>query len=206
MNKNPVASGLIGFKEGVFVSVLIAAIGLLIACLRLNPLSSCIYVILLLLSLGYSAPPLRLKGVAVADLTSHGLFFGSLLFLYGASVVGNLNHFVIAIALSLFIQSAALDLRNHLDDFDEDVLSRTKTTVCWLGKPRAVKMLNRLLVVHWVMLGTITICVDPLYGILINGVASFIFLVLKRYVSSVRATDVCFSLVYVSTVAYLVIM
>jgi len=206
MNKNPVASGLIGFKEGVFVSVLTASIGMLMACLWLNFLSSCIYTILLLLSLGYSAPPLRLKSVPVADLMSHGLFFGSLLFLYGASAVGNLNPYVIALAFPLFIHSVALNLRNHLDDFDEDMLSKTKTTACWLGRPSSVKILNRLLVIHWVVLSIITLCVNPLFGILVNSVVPLIFLGLKKYVSSVRATDVCVSLIYMSTIAYLVVL
>ncbi len=205
-NKNPIASGLVGFKEGVFVSVLIASIGMLVTYLWLNFLSFCIYTILLLLSLGYSAPPLRLKSVPVADLISHGLFFGSLLFLYGASVAGNLNPYVIALALSLFVHSAALNLRNHLEDLDEDMLSRTKTTACWLGKPRSAKILNKLLVIHWVVLGIITICVNPLFGILVNSVTSLIFLVLKKYVPPVRATDVCISLIYTSTIAFLAVL
>ncbi len=206
MNKNPVASGLIGFKESVFVSVLTASIGTLIACLCLNFLSLCIYAVLLLLSLSYSTPPLRLKSVPVADLVSHGLFFGSLLFLYGASVAGNLNQYVVALAFSLFIHSVALNLRNHLDDFNEDMLSKTKTTACWLGRHNSVKILNKLLVIHWAVLSIITLCVNPLFGILVNSVAPLIFFGLKKYTSLVRATDVCVSLVYTSTIGYLVVL
>ena len=206
MSKNPIAYGLIRFGEGLFVSVLLALIGTLIVYLELDSISLCIYILLLALSFSYSAPPLRLKGVPVADLMSHGLFFGSLLFLYGASVGGNLLNPAAIMALPLFIHSATLNLRNHLDDFDEDKRAATRTTARWLGKPKALKGLHALIVVHWVVLGIVTLFFNFQFGILVNSIVSLIFIILRRHVGLFRATDICFSLIYASTLPYSVVM
>jgi len=204
--QNPIALGLIGFREGAFVSSILASIGILFTYLWLNPVSFYIYILLLVLSFTYSAPPLRLKGVPVADLISHGLFFGSLLFLYGASVGGDLLNPAVMIVLPLFIHSAALNLRNHLDDFDGDMMAATKTTALWLGRSRASKVLQALIAVHWIALGIVTLCFSLQFSILINSAALLIFLILRRYVGPIRATDVCFSLIYASTISYLVVL
>ncbi|WP_367884416.1 hypothetical protein [Thermococcus sp. JCM 11816] len=50
----------------------------------------------------------------MVDVLSHGLFFGGLPFLYGASMDGRISGIEALIALSVTLYSFALELRNHL--------------------------------------------------------------------------------------------
>lgn len=88
---------------------------------------------MVLLSGAYSAPLLRLKSIPIMDLLSHSLFFGALLYLFGFSSAGNINFQAIFLAASTSLYSIILEMRNHLEDYEADFISKTITTVRRLG-------------------------------------------------------------------------
>lgn len=184
--KNPVAAGLIGLKEGLIMSLCLAKIGLLLVFMWFG---NClpIYFALVLLAGAYSAPPLRLKSIPFLDLISHGLFFGSLLYLYGygASAYGHLSHEAILIGTSIFVYSTTLELRNHLEDLQTDKSSGSRTTACWLGYEKARNLLKALLLAHWVFLMVVFVLVRfnlVAIFILLTALISLNFLELGSYV------------------------
>lgn len=144
VKRNPIASGELSFWEGVAISVVLALLGTAIAS-RTNTLMFIFYLLMTLLATIYSAPP-RLKARPVVDVLSHGLFFGGLPFLYGASMDGRISGIEALIALSVTLYSFALELRNHLGDYESDLKAGLKTTPIALGK----RPLKRLL---WYSLG-----------------------------------------------------
>ncbi|MCX8182828.1 MAG: UbiA family prenyltransferase [Crenarchaeota archaeon] len=158
--KNPVATGGIGFKEGVVLSSCLAATGLLLTHFWFK---SCfpLYLLLVALSLAYSASPFRLKFVPLIDLVSHGLFFGVLLYFYGVSASGSTTFQILLIGVSIFIYSAVLELRNHLNDFQVDLSSGTRTTACWLGYEKSLTLLKVFLTFHWLFLSAISVSIHP---------------------------------------------
>jgi len=79
--KNLIASGKLSLREGKLFSYVLAFSGFLLTAL-IFPHGLVIYVSMLILSYFYSAPP-RLKGIPVADMLSHGLFFGAFQNVYG---------------------------------------------------------------------------------------------------------------------------
>ena len=82
----------------------------------------------------YSSPPLRMKSKPFLDLISHGLFGGALIFLFPVLIFSpKLTLFHYLIALSVFCLSIIAEMRNHLEDYQSDLKSGLKTTVCVLG-------------------------------------------------------------------------
>ncbi len=197
--KNPVATGVIGFKEGVVFSLCLAFVGLLLTYFWFR---SCfpIYLLLVILSFTYSAPPFRFKSVPFIDLVSHGLFFGALLYFYGASVSSRITFQTALISASIFIYSAILELRNHLNDFQVDSSSGTRTTVCQLGYEKSLIVLKILLTLHWLFLSTVSIFFYPSIAIL-----SLFFTVLFTLMSLrwsrldryLRLTDISTCIIYI---------
>lgn len=145
---NPVASGRISMGGGVVFSILLALVGLTVTSLWFGGGALTIYAIMLLLSGAYSAPPFRLKAVPVLDMASHGLFFGSLIVLYGVIVTRGFNAFTLPILLSVFNLSLILELRNQLDDIEEDTATSVVTTAVRIGYPRAHSLFYGLLALH----------------------------------------------------------
>ena len=130
---NPVAMGEIKQKEGIIFSLLLALLSISLSLLRgLNVFY--FFFILIFLSFSYSSPPFRLKSRPFLDLISHGLFFGSLLFLFPSVFffkdVGLLHALI---ATSIFYFSIILELRNHIEDYESDKKAGLRTTVCVLG-------------------------------------------------------------------------
>jgi len=143
---NPVATGSITLKEGIFFSALLAISGVLVA--NVLPANAfVIYIISMLLALIYSAPP-RTKTKPPLDLITHGLFFGSLLFLFGLfSSNGNADSFI-PLVFSIFFCSCFLELRNHIEDYESDLISNTTTSAVLLGKRTAEKIKWIFYVLH----------------------------------------------------------
>lgn len=143
-NNNPVAAEEIGQKEGITFSLVLAFLGMLLSLLRgLNVF--CFFSILIFLSLSYSSPPLRLKSRPLLDLISHGLFFGSLLFLFPSVFFSKSSELLhILIAISIFYFSLILELRNHIEDYESDKKSGLRTTVCMLGLDTSKKLTHFL--------------------------------------------------------------
>lgn len=152
LKKNPVAAGYITLREGLILSLSLAFTGLVLSYLWFDRYSFLIYFMLVFLGAAYSAPPFRLKSIPLIDLFSHSLFFGALLYLYGAFSGGKINVQETFLALSISLYSIILELRNHLEDYWADLNSETRTTVCWLGYVGSLRLLKILLLVHWALL------------------------------------------------------
>jgi len=150
LSKNPIASGKMSQDEGIVLSCCLAGLGLIIALSGLDLLSKVVYVFLITWGGTYSVPPVRLKGVPVVDVVSHGLALGSGLFLYGflAASGGSMTLQGFLVAISLFVYSMILEVRNHISDLEADLISSTRTTVCWLGKRKSEQMLSLLTLLH----------------------------------------------------------
>jgi 4-hydroxybenzoate polyprenyltransferase len=146
---NPVASGAMGEKRAKMISYAIAASGLLFTWTSLRD-GFVIYSLMTLLAYAYSAPP-RLKGLPAFDMISHGLFFGSLLFLFGASVSGSLSSEHAVLASSVFLYSCLFELKNHIEDFEHDRRAGIKTTAVRLGERRKTAF-SMLCAVHILLL------------------------------------------------------
>jgi len=138
-NKNPVASGELSFRMGIISSALIAALGVLFAFF-LSYREFMIYILMLLLATFYSAPP-RLKAKPIVDVVSHGIFFGAMPFIYGAYFDGILTKYEIAIAIALLLYSFAMELRNHLEDYESDLKANLKTTPIVIDKKLSEKLI-----------------------------------------------------------------
>lgn len=197
--KNPVATGGIRFKEGVVFSSCLAVTGLLLTYFWFRSCFS-IYLLLAILSLTYSAPPFRFKSVPLMDLVSHGLFFGTLLYLYGVSASGGATFQTILIGASIFIYSAILELRNHLNDFQVDLNCGTRTTVCWLGYEKSLIVLKVLLIFHWLFLSAVSVFIHPSVAILtlfftvLFTLAGLRQMGFDRYL---RLADICTCIIYI---------
>jgi 4-hydroxybenzoate polyprenyltransferase len=176
LKKNSVADGSISFKVGLIFSLSIAFIGLasVYLCFKIDQVI--LYSLLVFLGGAYSAPPIRFKSIPLIDLLSHGLFFGILLYFYGASITGRLNTQSTFLGISIFLYSIILEMRNHLKDFKADVTSGTKTTVCWLGYVKAEKILEMLLIIHCLFLIVISVYIDYIHATVVLGIIIAIIL------------------------------
>ncbi|NJE29752.1 4-hydroxybenzoate polyprenyltransferase [Thermococcus sp. 18S1] len=130
--KNPIASGELSFRAGVVSSAAMALLGLMLASV-LGTGELVVYASMVLLATAYSAPP-RLKARPVADVLSHGVFFGALPFLYGAYLDGSVTMEEWSIAAAVFLYSLALELRNHLEDYESDLNAGLRTTPIVIGR------------------------------------------------------------------------
>jgi len=145
---NPIASGRISVSGGILFSGLLALAGLTLTWASFGVASLTIYSIMLLLSGAYSTPPLRFKSVPLLDMASHGLFFGSLIVLYGVVVTMGFNPFTLPILLSVYNLSLILELRNQIDDIEEDTATRIDTTAVSIGYAKAHALFYGLLGLH----------------------------------------------------------
>lgn len=175
--KNPVAAGLLSFKTGLTLSLCMAFAGSLLTLVWFQPAGtpSAIYLALLALAGFYSSPPLRLKSVPFLDLLSHSLFFGGLLYLYGASVGGEPLTNLLPVALSISLYSAVLELRNHLEDFQADADAGIRTAATWLGYERAETALRALLAWHWACLTAVSLLLYPYASAIPMAALTYLF-------------------------------
>lgn len=153
VSKNPIASGKMSKNEGLIQSGLIAFTGVMLSYFWFNEVAFIIYSLMIILSWAYSAPPLRFKSAPFLDMLSHGLFFGSLIVLYGLIAAGNIgiNGFFLIISIHFF--SLILQLRNHIEDTNEDSAAGIQTTVTKLGLDASKKLLMILYSIHIIIVG-----------------------------------------------------
>ncbi len=137
-DKNPIASGELSFRAGAVFSAALAISGILLASL-LGRGELIIYVSMVFLATLYSAPP-RLKARPVLDVVSHGMFFGMMPFIYGAYSDGVLSRYELAISLAILIYSFALELRNHLEDYESDLAAGLRTTPILIGRETSERL------------------------------------------------------------------
>jgi 4-hydroxybenzoate polyprenyltransferase len=136
---NPVADGEVSQDQAVTFSYSLALAGIILSA-WFGPFVFIYYLGLTLMSFFYSAPPLRFKSRFPFDLLSHGLFFGSLILLLPAIIFGSLNTGVLLIAISIFFLSVTIELWNHIEDYESDMMARLKTTVCVLGLEKSERI------------------------------------------------------------------
>lgn len=149
---NPVASGKISVSGGITLSILLALAGFVLTGAWFSIGSLTVYAVMLIISCSYSAPPFRLKSVPVLDMASHGLFFGSLIILYGVIVTAGFNAFTLPLLLSVYNLSLVLELRNQIDDIEEDSAMNLDTTVVRIGLEKANTLFYGLIALHMVIL------------------------------------------------------
>jgi len=209
VKKNPVAAGLLEPRNALGLSVLIALSGVIIALSLPNLISLAFYVGLVLLGWAYSVPPLRLKGRPVADVVSHGLMLGVLLFLFGHSAATPelFSRDAILVSASMFTSSVIFEMRNHLSDIVTDSISGTLTTVGWLGEEASRRLMLMVAAIHIVLLGAflfmstaLAIYIAPV------GVALVLLLVFTKTVSLERGLDYVTVGVYIVAIAPRVVM
>ncbi|MBM3292138.1 4-hydroxybenzoate polyprenyltransferase [Candidatus Bathyarchaeota archaeon] len=154
ISKNPIASGKLSRAEGLIQSYSIALSGVFLSFYWFGGLSALIYVFMTLLSWGYSAPPLRMKSTPFLDVLSHGLFFGSLLVMYGLSISGIVEVSGWVLIVSVYVFSLILQLRNHIEDAKEDSTAGVQTTVTKLGVDKSKQVLIFIYLVHVIFIAS----------------------------------------------------
>lgn len=198
IKRNPIAAGHITFREGLILSLCMAFTGLILSYLWFDENCFLIYLMMLLLGGAYSAPPLRLKSVPLMDLLSHSLFFGALLYLYGLLSNGGINLQAASLAASISLYSIILELRNHLEDYEADLNSETKTTVCYMGYGRSRRLLRSLIIVHYILLTAISYPSGNLSSslILASAILAASKLLSLRFKHLLRLTDLYTCIMY----------
>jgi len=134
------------------VILLVTSIFLFLCFLISNILATLAYGILLILDFIYSAPP-RLKNIAILDILSHGLFFGSLLALVpllAYDIPLSLN--MLIILCSIFLLSMVMELTNHLKDYEYDKMAKVNTFTAKYGKKITIVMIKVLFLVGFTLL------------------------------------------------------
>jgi 4-hydroxybenzoate polyprenyltransferase len=157
VSKNPIASGKMSKNEGLIQSGLIAFTGIMLSYLWFNEVAVIIYSLMVILSWAYSAPPLRFKSAPFLDMLSHGLFFGSLIVLYGLIVAGNIGVNGFSLIISIYFFSLILQLRNHIEDAKEDSAAGIQTTVTKLGLDGSKKLLMILYSIHIIIVSMLSL-------------------------------------------------
>lgn len=141
---NPVATGEIGRREALLISISLAFAGIAMSTL-FGPKTFVLYTFLVGLYAIYSLPPIRLKTRFMWDVLTHGFFAGvGLLVLpfiaYDAPITA--SHYGVFVAI--FILSMLTELRNHIRDYEGDKAAGQRTTAVVLGKERTLKIFNAL--------------------------------------------------------------
>jgi 4-hydroxybenzoate polyprenyltransferase len=175
---NPIAAGRISVSGGILFSGLLAATGLTFTWFFFGTASLVIYAVMLILSGVYSTPPLRLKSVPLIDMASHGLFFGSLIVLYGVVVTDGFNAFTLPLLFSVYNLSLILELRNQIDDIEEDSVTLVDTTAVRIGSERANTLFYGLIALH---MGILAYIVNLLGNFTLTSLAVVFFVGVAFY-------------------------
>ncbi|MFC1754085.1 UbiA family prenyltransferase [Thermoproteota archaeon] len=194
--QNTIASEKISFIKGLTFSFVTGAVGIFFCVFWFNTISLFLYITSIILAALYSAPPLRFKARPFFDIASHGLFFGILLFLYGASTLGFFNLNFMVLGAPIFIYSVTLELRNHLEDFEGDKEAKIITIVQKIGVNTTSFLLTNLLIIHWLLMSIIFLIL-PLFPIFLLSVIMMIVTILVKDDKFLRVNDVVTSICYI---------
>ena len=175
VTRNPVALDRISVRSGFLFSLVLAASGLMITGLLLGSWPATIYLVMLLLSGAYSAPSPRFKSIPFIDMLSHGLFFGSLIVIFGLSVSGGSNPQTLLICAGIFLASIIVELNNQIEDAVADAKVGLRTTTVTVGLPLANKLFSTLLAIH---IAVMIYLLSQLGGLLTAGLSVGFFMVL----------------------------
>lgn len=159
LNKNPIASGKIAESEALILSLLIPMISIPASVIIFGIKYLLVYSFAYTLSAMYSTPPFRLKGRPIIDLIAHGIFFGVLPFLLGSLISGSLNALSLSLSFAFFLYSIFLELRNHIEDYEFDLLAKINTTAVVIGKEKSKRIKNLIagIVILWLILNSLAL-------------------------------------------------
>jgi 4-hydroxybenzoate polyprenyltransferase len=183
--RNPIALEKISLRSGFIFSIILATSGLAITGLLLGSGPALIYLIMLSLSGAYSSPTPRFKSILFIDMLSHGLFFGSLIVIFGLSVTVGSSPQTPFICVGIFVASLIVELNNQIEDAAADAEAGVRTTTVTVGLPWAKRLFSALLWVHIVMM---VYMLSQLGGLIATGISVGFFMVLayKLYVDKER--------------------
>ena len=193
---NPIAMGELNQMEGIIFSLSLALIGIFLALLRgLNVFL--FYSILVFLSFSYSSPPFRLKSKPLLDLISHGLFFGSLLFLFpSVFFFKEISFLNVLIATSIFHFSMILELRNGIEDYEGDRKAGLRTTACTLGLSKSKEITYFLSLLFSLTLFPVYYIISNYILLLLFSIMTVIFYLVFYNVRSYRVLDIYANISY----------
>jgi len=136
--KNQVALGNISKGKAYSFSAFLFCLSALYFYVKGGVLPAFLATIIFIGGWAYSAPPLKIKNRFLLDLTLHGLFWGSFLFLMGFSMksIGNLN-VVMSHLILIFFASVLWELHNYFEDYYADKEAGNMTFVVRLGLRRS---------------------------------------------------------------------
>jgi chlorophyll synthase len=165
---NPRKSSLPFYKRPAKPStILLSAMGIFVASLALAALISKVFlaisVLIIVLSLLYSTPPVRLKGRPGLDLATNMVGFGVLCSLAGFSLAAPLGEYPWLWLVPMVLGSGALYVPTTVADIYSDGKNGVTTTAVRLGIPRAMKVAILLLVLANVAILSLGL-VDYLYS------------------------------------------
>ncbi|MGQ4833814.1 MAG: UbiA family prenyltransferase [Candidatus Asgardarchaeia archaeon] len=205
-SKNPIAFGNLSTKSALIFLLSILTLGILISIIYIRSiLPKIIYLLLIFLSWAYSAHPLRLKSRYLFDVISHGLYFGSLIFLYSYLVLFenlSVNDLLLnPLIYLIFLYSVSLELRNELEDFEFDKNAGLNTTAVILGKERTIKTITCILLLHW-MIVLVYFSVASMYSwyFAVPVILTTLALISKLWLENhrwYRINDICVIPVYI---------
>lgn len=131
--RNPISSGILTYREGVWLSGLTFAAALMLYAVG-GGWAFSIGILTLVLCLLYSMPPFRLKAHAITDVTSHALMLSGLLVMAGYFTYHNAPGAAWLVIFSAICFSAGGQFYNQIDDYEVDKAAGLKNTVVLLGK------------------------------------------------------------------------
>lgn len=137
--RNPVAAKRISKTFAYFITMTTLA-GSVICYLYLGTVSALAGISILLISLAYSTPPLRLKAWPVVDIISHALMLGGLLLLSSYAVYSSDYKLIILPFTGIVLISAYGQLYNQIRDFAADKKAGLKNTAILVGKSNAMRL------------------------------------------------------------------
>jgi len=147
--KNPIITGELSMKVAILECIFLFLLGML-SCYFWFPKAFPVYSLLMFLSFVYSARPIRLKTRPILDLLSHAFFFGALIVLFGNLCADREPNFYFLLAVATC--SMAFELRNHLEDYEEDERAGVRTSTVFLGKENSKKLLYIFFASHLIIL------------------------------------------------------
>jgi chlorophyll synthase len=214
-NINAIASGKISKRNGAYLIILSAIIPLIVSFLfNFHAFLFCVF--LVILGWIYSAPPVRLKGRLFFDIVWHFVGFVSYV-IWGSFIAGSIGIINWLAAISIGAFSLIGQVENHIEDFEFDKESGTRTFAVWIGIKNAKRVLTTLAFIHLISLvPLIILCTISYYVTIILTIVlallGFIFFKKKKEIDSAQTFFVKYSTyilggsVYLSCLVYQILL
>ncbi len=136
--KSQVALGTVSKRRAALFALALFSVSTAYFYVAGGPWAAFFAVIIFVVGWAYSAPPLKLKTRFLVDLVIHGLFWGSVLYLLGASTQRpDFLTTVMPHGVLIFFASVLWELHNHFEDYPADRAAGSRTFVVRLGLRRS---------------------------------------------------------------------